>query len=378
MSKNPPPVTAFTTKSAAQLKRALLLSLLSLIIALCAIGSAFFIWQQSVSDSGGMTHNVAALQKNLEENKLAFQASLQDLQKQTADMQKTLIQNQTSIAQVMAMTSSRRRVRALSQIAYLLHVANLHLTISFDVATAKKLVSMANEQLNTLNDPSVFALKKMLAKDVVALNTADSFNAAALVIKLDTLNQRIAHTPLTPDASTLKRDTPTPKKSHANKEKEKANWVQKMTGGLASLKTLVVIRHTQQATVPLLSPQQQAFLKENITLKLGLAQWAALHHKAALYQTSLKLVQQWLQSYFHNTDGIQTILNELHALEKINVAPALPDLLHSLSTIDNLLTTAVLPATHTAAPAKSKNEKMQQKKPTKPHPHKSTQHGHGA
>jgi uroporphyrin-3 C-methyltransferase len=104
-----------------------------------------------------------------------------------------------------------------------------------------------------------------------------------------------------------------------------------------AFKQMVVVRHVDQAAQPLISPEQQAFLIENIQLKLAQAEWAALHRDAGVYQTSLRQAQTWVQQYFANNAATQSVITTLNNLLQVNVKPDLPSLDDSIRAIQAAL-----------------------------------------
>ena len=105
-----------------------------------------------------------------------------------------------------------------------------------------------------------------------------------------------------------------------------------------ALKEVVVVRHIEQPVAPLLPPQQQVYLTQNIQLQLSCAQWALLHQQQQVYQQCLAQANGWIAQYFvQSAPATQSVLAALTELRKVDAKPALPDLSQTLEQIRNQL-----------------------------------------
>ena len=203
-------------------------------------------------------------------------------------------------------------------------MANLHLIISHDTDTAVKLLQLAKQQLSRVASASALQIKQAVAMDISRLKQAQRLDMAKLLAQLNQLNTTIQQLPDFPTHPL----TPTPTKDVT------PSWRQQLGHTLQGLKKLVIIRRHQQPIKPLLASEQLLFLKQNIQLKMAEAEWAVLHHNKAVYQQSLKTVQQWLTDEYSDQAAAADALGTLQSLLTIDVNPTLPDLTHTLSTFN--------------------------------------------
>ena len=92
-------------------------------------------------------------------------------------------------------------------------------------------------------------------------------------------------------------------------------------------------------------------MKALLQNKLLLTEYAAVQHNNDLYQSQLKIVGQWITTYYFNSIDRQNLLTQVDALRAINVAPHITNINDSI-TLLNTLMNANQPAAQTVAPPK--------------------------
>jgi uroporphyrin-3 C-methyltransferase len=98
----------------------------------------------------------------------------------------------------------------------------------------------------------------------------------------------------------------------------------------------VRIENTEKHELPLLSPTQTFFLRENLKIRLLSARLSLLSHDEASFKRDLKSAQEWISLYFdtRSNDGSQALLS-LQKLEASNINIDLPDITGSLEAVRN-------------------------------------------
>jgi uroporphyrin-3 C-methyltransferase len=102
------------------------------------------------------------------------------------------------------------------------------------------------------------------------------------------------------------------------------------------MKQLVRIENTGKDEIPLLPPDQEFFLRENLKLRLLSARLALLSRDENSYRQELKTAQLWTARYFDGK-AIQgaRMLAELNKLASSNIIVKLPDISPSLQAVRN-------------------------------------------
>ncbi|MCX7120420.1 MAG: uroporphyrinogen-III C-methyltransferase [Gammaproteobacteria bacterium] len=253
----------------------------------------------------------------------------QQLQAQTIKMdalEKTLMQLQNS----QQMAAQKR----LAFVDYLVHLANLQLTIEHDQEAALSTLRVAQQQLATSSNSAFSALKEALSNNIGALTTLPVVHTHELFSQITAINSAIEKLSPIPAQST----TTAPITQENKQGDNNLPWYKQALQSVKQLKTLFVVRYTDQAIEPIASPNEIQNAKQAILFQLSMAQWALLHHDNATYQTTLKTVSAWLTRYFPLADAKNPIQNQLAALLKIQINPALPTLNDTLNILANIKT----------------------------------------
>jgi uroporphyrin-3 C-methyltransferase len=104
----------------------------------------------------------------------------------------------------------------------------------------------------------------------------------------------------------------------------------------------ITIRRRDTSAEPLLAPNQDIYLRENIRSRLLIAAQAVPRHQNEVFQQSLDTVSTWVRAYFDTHDAsTRAFLNEVDALSQQSVSLNLPDQLTSQPIMDKLMQTRV-------------------------------------
>jgi len=113
------------------------------------------------------------------------------------------------------------------------------------------------------------------------------------------------------------------------------NFLRKAGSRLASL---VDFRRDEPEITPVLPPQEEYYLRQNLILKLQVAQLALLAEDKDIFVANIKEAKSWAQDYFDAEDaGTIALLNALDELDGIDVSQKLPDVSQSLREARSLM-----------------------------------------
>jgi uroporphyrin-3 C-methyltransferase len=99
----------------------------------------------------------------------------------------------------------------------------------------------------------------------------------------------------------------------------------------SSLSGLFRIREHDKPVSPMLPPEREYFLRENLRLQLSAARLALLRDDNVQYRATLTTAADWLEAYFSAQDArVNELREQLEQLSAIDVAPQLPDISASL------------------------------------------------
>jgi uroporphyrin-3 C-methyltransferase len=228
----------------------------------------------------------------------------------------------------------------LAEAAYLLRVANLRARMEGDRQGAEALLRAADELLAELDDYGLFPVREAIAAALAALRAAPAVDRVGLYLEIESLGERIDGLPVdtreyaagdvAPGAAPAP-PTPTP-------APEADGAADRVDGLIARFTSLVDFRRNRAEPVrPLLAPQETAFLRHNLALKLEQAQLALLEGDQAVWEDALTESRRWIATWFEAGDADVVALGEALdrlVLEQVAVSP--PDISAPLTELRRL------------------------------------------
>lgn len=343
------------------------LAVVALIVAMGAVVGGYFIWHE-VQRVGAWQEQVLgqidgrsqALDQRLQSFKDRMDSdvaasertrrSLEDEQRELTNAQQGF---EESLTVLRAQLGNSRNDWMLAEVQYLLQVANQRVQLGRDVVTARAALSAADRRLQTLADPGFNPVREQIARELVSLDVVVMPDLAGIALTLDTLAGQVNQLPQK-DAQVhhqvSAKETSTPA------EPEVSDWTRLPRLVWQELRQLVVVRRNDKPVGPMLAPEQEFFLYENLRLQLNSARLAALQGEVESYRTSLKTAQSWLGEYFDNeAPQIVAARAELGRLGSLDIQPSLPDISDSLRLLRQKMHLADLDKS--AMPAKSAADK---------------------
>lgn len=260
----------------------------------------------------------------------ALREGLTDIEEQQTSLVETQETLKSAVERVQNDLGRHRTDWVLAETEQLLLIANRRLQLARDAASALAALRAADRNLELLANPNLIGVRRQLAREIGILETLEKSDIAGVSLRLGTLadgvdrlplsqslrSQIVAHT----DAKTSTADEP------AGWDTARAMW--------RDVLDLVRIRRHDASERPLLPPEQQYFVRENLRLMLYGAQQALLQGHVLTYQKNLNTAGRWLTEHFDaNAQTVQTARAELDKLRAAPVMSELPDISGSLETL---------------------------------------------
>ncbi|WP_281646410.1 uroporphyrinogen-III C-methyltransferase [Parendozoicomonas sp. Alg238-R29] len=239
----------------------------------------------------------------------------------------------------------------LAEAEYLMRLANQRLLTMHDIRSAKTLLSQADELLVAVDEYGLFTVRQALAEDLAALRATPNIDISASWMELNALANRIDVLPLASDipvidtAINTESSTESPAQTQESLPAD-ATLKQKITYTLtgwfdtgfaaakdigATFATQFRLRDNNQKVAPLLAPEQEVYLRQNLRLMLEQAQVALLQGRTVVYQASLAKTKSWLDEWFLNESVEMKALDEaLTRLAGTPVEQQIPEISRSL------------------------------------------------
>lgn len=320
---------------------ALTVAILALLIALGTLVGGYFVWhevqrqgawQQQVLgqiDSRGQTldQRLDAFKDRLDSDMAASERSRRSVEEQQRQLAAAQAGLEDALAVLRAQLGRSQHDWVLAEVQYLLTVANQRVQLQRDTATAIAALESADRRLHSLADPGFNAVREQIAHELSALRAVSVPDFAGIALTLDTLAKAVGELPLK-DAQ-ARAFSPEP--AVATDAPAERDWLRLPRLIWDELKRLVVVRRNDAPVGPMLAPEQQFFLYENLRLQLSMARLAALTGDTASYRASLTTAAGWLNEHFSvDAPRNRAARAELERLAALELRPTLPDVSASL------------------------------------------------
>ncbi len=272
--------------------------------------------------------NLNGLIKTINTNSQLMHQQIQQLQGIQVTLAERLNQQQQQLVKNQQLESGNQHAWIMAEVNYLIRLASYNLNYSRDFNAAIVLLQTADQRVAQLNDPALNQLRQQLANMITTLQPIAKMDLVGALAKLSALQRQVKALPLvTPPAFTVAKentDTAAPQTA----------WRKALANSLATLKSMIIIRHHQEPVEPLLNVEQLHYLQQNLQLQLQQAQWAVLHGQQTIYQASLQQAMTWVQNYFASkSPQTSAFLESLAQLQKIAIQPVTPDMSALLNTL---------------------------------------------
>ena len=261
------------------------------------------------------------INQNLGQLSRATQTKIAQLEGQMADEQKnssTALQNLT--AKVAQTEAANKDEWTIAEARYLVKQANDKVQFEDNTASAILLLKMADKEVSRLTDPRMTEVRRALAVDITALQSVPQVDVTGLYMQLSALNGKVDQLPL------INKPTIASPFNQTTANQPQASWWQRgLQNTWQSLRQVVVVRYNETGKLPLIPPDQQGYLYQNLHAVILQATWALLHGETAIYKHSLEQAATWVKAYcVENSTITQSMLSELGDLGKVDVHPAAP------------------------------------------------------
>ncbi|MDD2701416.1 MAG: uroporphyrinogen-III C-methyltransferase [Sideroxydans sp.] len=227
--------------------------------------------------------------------------------------------------------SSNRDAGVLADVEQVLLVADQQLQLSANVKAAMIAMQNADSRLQRLDRPGLADLRKRIARDIEHLRALPEVDLPQLSKQLEGIIVAVDKLPLAQDVR-----PPASAKIVAPAQVEENVWQRFWHELWQELRQLIRIEDTHQQELPLLSPEQSFFLRENVKLRLLTAKLSLMTHDQAGFRRELKTVQQWLGRYCDSTArSTQQVLDEVKKLSAAAISVDVPDIGPTLDAVRN-------------------------------------------
>ncbi len=336
-----------TEKKHGSNKTSLALSAIAIAIALAAgVGLYGLVKKQAtnqVATNDELVTQITALQQAQQSQKTELDGVIKQQADQLAaathkqdELVKQLDEMQQKVA---AISGTDAKTWLLAQADFLVKLAGRKLWSDQDVTTAAALLKSADASLGDMNDPSLITARRALTADIASLSTVSQVDYDGIILKVNQLSNQIDNlrladnndddSPMDSDSSELSSSL---SEWRINLQKSWQNFMD----------SFITVRRRDETAVPLLAPNQDVYLRENLRSRLLVAAQAVPRHQEETYKQALDNVSTWVRAYYDTDDATTTaFLEDVDKLSQQNITMNVPDKLESQPILEKLMQTRV-------------------------------------
>ena len=328
-------------------KGGMVLGAVAIVIAL-AMGAGLYLNGKHQADLQAQTNQklsdqLSALQQQAGSDKQQLTQQLSSAEKalQTAQQQQNASAKELETLREKVAVISGNDVRSwlLAQADYLVKLAGRKLWSDQDVTTAAALLKSADASLADMNDPSVMNVRHALTQDISNLSSVTQVDYDGVILKLNQLSNNVDNLRLADnDSDDAPMDSDGGELSGSVRE-----WRQNLVKSWHNfMDDFITIRRRDNTAQPLLAPNQDVYLRENIRSRLLIAAQAVPRHQDEIYKQSIDTVSAWVRAWYDTNDAAtKAFLAQLDELSQQNINMDLPDNLESQPLLEQLMQTRV-------------------------------------
>jgi uroporphyrin-3 C-methyltransferase len=221
---------------------------------------------------------------------------------------------------------------ALAEVEQMLLIASQQLQLSANVRAALIAMQTADSRLQRMNRPAFSGLRQAINSDMDKLRALHEADITGINLQLNNLISAV-------DSMPLAYQQQLPSNEAAAQPALPAagtTWQKLLHDIWNELKQLVRIENTDKAEIPLLPPNQEFFLRENLKLNLLSARLALLSRDEVSFRLGLKTAQRWIARYFDAKSSVNKHVSEvLKKLAASDISIEMPDISDSLQAVRN-------------------------------------------
>ncbi len=312
-----------------------------------------YVWQQQQNSTQLLAmsqQNQQTIQQSQEQLKKAltaeFNRQLQQQHRATSQSQQSAKQaHLDSDAQIELLTAQVSQLEQqvslrqpsdwlVHEAEYLVRVAARTMWLERDTKAAISLLRDADNRLKELDQSKFLPVRALINEDIENLALMPVLQNHEAVLTLMALNKQVP---------TLVIITPERTFEHVKEDITLSDDIGDWQENLAKtwqkfLNDFITVRRRTGMIEPLMTPEQQQNLKQNLSLKVQLVQWAASEQKEEVYQQTLLDIQQWLNEFFDMNIAVnQKFYQAIEQLKQQTIYYDYPSNLRSSTAMKHLL-----------------------------------------
>ncbi|MBP6123665.1 MULTISPECIES: uroporphyrinogen-III C-methyltransferase [Providencia] len=335
-------------KPASEQKRSgLVVGIIAIAIIIAIGGSLYYFNQQNnstlVNENNELKQQLNELieQQNTDSQRLdALIAANSELRNHAREYEEQLNRRMQELqAHVTALSSTDVKSWLIAQADFMVKMAGRKLWNDHDPVTAAVLLKSADNSLAEMNDPSLLDIRKSINNDIGRLAAINQVDYDGIILRLNQLSNEVDNLRLADlNSGDAKSDD-----NSGEVSEDISDWKQNLSRSWKSFTSdFVTVRARDGSEAPLLAPNQDIYLRENIRSQLLIAAQAVPRYQEETYKQSLEQASTWVRAYFDvDAPATKAFLSEIDDLINQPIATEMPEALESQAKLEKLMQTRV-------------------------------------
>ncbi len=210
----------------------------------------------------------------------------------------------------------------LAEVAYLIKISQLQLSLQKDRKTAIQLLKTADSRLIAMADHALLPLREAIARDLSDLSLIIDTDTSGISFELNAIGLKI------PSLNLIALEfEPLETQFQIKESNDQAFDLKRIYQDF--LKDFVTIKDHSEPVKPLMTIDQRVNLNSNIQLALQQAQIALLRRNEDLYRLNIDNASNWIKQFFKQDEIAKRVTAHLAEIRNVPVDVRYPSHLHS-------------------------------------------------
>ncbi|MBI3527668.1 MAG: uroporphyrinogen-III C-methyltransferase [Betaproteobacteria bacterium] len=312
---------------------------MALLLALAAAALAGWQWFDSRRSFGLLEHEVAkrlgevdALGRDTRALAAQSRDTMVDVAARLGQLEARVFETQNQRLALESLYRDLARSRdewTLAEVEQVLLIANQQLQLAGNVKAALIALETADARLARMDRPQLTPLRRVINQDMERLKAMPYVDVVGMALRLDNVVNQVDTLSLAMEQRPA-RPNPEPESTAAG------FWQRLWREGKQDMRDLIRIQNVEKPEVPLLSPDQAFFLRQNLKFRLLGARLALLAHDEGSFKADLKAASGWLTQYYDGADKtVAAAQSTLKQLIQSDIGIQMPDISASLDAARN-------------------------------------------
>ena len=323
---------------------ALGVSILALLAAVGGSGYSLVLANQSAGQSGDLKAQIASLETQVaaignpgadiatirtqlaavegaQQGVLATEQSLENLAANVTEQVNAVTANVAQTQTRLELIEGDRATEyLLSEVEYLLRIAQQRVSAGRDLATGLSLLEAADTALANSDDASLLPVRRAVKGEIAALRAVPKVDRTGVYLELAALAEQIDTLRMSPE--------------QLGQAPELASSDDVMDDAVKTLSSFVTIRRREAPVEPMLSPTEASYVRQNLRLMMEQSQLALLDANQTTWEASIGRALDWSQRYFMaDHSATQALVATLEPMKTLAIAPELPSIGESIEAL---------------------------------------------